>query len=160
MRRRDFLAGLGSAAACPLGARAQQRATPVVGYLDQYAEEPTGMFLAAFRKGLREVGYVESRNVFIEFRYANNVNARLPDLAEELVRRRVAVIVTPFGSAAALAAKNASTTIPIVFMTSSDAVKEHLVTSYSRPGGNVTGLSTMSVQLGAKRFGLLHETPA
>ena len=157
MRRREFIAGLGGAVAWPVVARAQQPAMPVVGYLDQYAAEPTGTFLAAFRKGLGEIGYVEGRNVTIEFRYANNDNDRLQGLAADLVRRRVAVIVTPFGTAAASAAKSATATIPIVFMTSSDPVQERLVASFSQPGGNLTGLSIMSVELGSKRLGFLRE---
>src|SRR5262245_31003093 len=137
IERRKFLATLGGAAAAwPLGARAQQAAMPVVGYLDFYAAEPTGIFLAAFRKGLSEAGYVEGRNVSIEYRYANNEKERLPEMVAELIRRSVVVIVTPFGTAAALAAKSATTTIPIVFMTSADPMQEGLVASYNRPGGN------------------------
>ena len=130
---------------------------PVVGYLDFYSAEPTGIFLAAFRKGLSEAGYVEGRNVTIEYRHANTNTDRLPELVADLIQRHVAVIVTPFGTAAALAAKSATTMIPIVFMTSADPVQEGLVASFNRPGGNVTGLSIMSVQLGAKRLGLLRE---
>jgi ABC-type uncharacterized transport system substrate-binding protein len=156
--RRKFLATLGGAAvAWPLSARAQQPAMPVVGYLDFYAAEPTGIFLAAFRKGLSETGYIEGRNLAIEYRYANTDKERLPELVADLIRRRVAVIVTPFGTAAALAAKSATTTIPIVFMTDADPTQTGLVASYNRPGGNVTGLSIMNVELGAKRLGLLHE---
>jgi putative tryptophan/tyrosine transport system substrate-binding protein len=156
--RRDFITLLGGVTvAWPLAARAQQPAMPVVGYLDTYAAEPTGIFLAAFRKGLGEAGYVEGRNVTIEYRYANNNTDRLPELAADLIRRRASVIVTPFGTAAALIAKTATTTIPIVFMTSADPVQEGLVASFNRPGGNVTGLSIMSVELGAKRLGLLQE---
>jgi putative tryptophan/tyrosine transport system substrate-binding protein len=128
-----------------------------VGYLDQYSAEPTGTFLGSFRRGLAEIGYVEGRNVAFEFRYANNENDRLQEMVADLVRRRVAVIVAPFGSAAALAAKSATATIPIVFMTSSDPVREQLVASFSQPGGNVTGLSIMSVELGSKRLGFLRE---
>jgi putative tryptophan/tyrosine transport system substrate-binding protein len=155
--RREFITLLSGAAAWPVAAQAQQPAMPVVGYLDVYAPEPTGIFLAAFRNGLSEVGYLEGRNVAIEYRYANSDNARLPELASDLVRRGVAVIVAPFGTAAVRAAQSATTTIPIVFMTSADPVQEGLVTSFNRPGGNVTGLSTMNVELGAKRLGLLHE---
>jgi putative ABC transport system substrate-binding protein len=157
LKRREFITLVSGAAAWPLGARAQQPATPVVGYLDIYAPEPTGIFLAAFRKGLSEAGYVEGRNVAIEYRYANNNNDRLPELASDLIRRGVAVIVAPFGTAAVRAAKRATTTIPIVFVTSGDPVQDDLVASFNRPGGNVTGLSTMSVELGGKRLGLLHE---
>ena len=158
MKRREFIAMLGGAAAAwPLAARAQQPAMPVVGYLDFYPAEPTGIFLAAYREGLSEGGYIEGRNVTVEYRYANASNERLPELAADLIRRRVAVIVTPFGTAAALVVKSATTAIPIVFMTSADPVQEGLVASFNRPGGNVTGLSIMSVELGAKRLGLLHE---
>ena len=119
--RRELLAALGGAAAAwPLAARAQQSAMPVVGYLDFYAAEPTGIFLAAFRKGLSETGFIEGRNLAIEYRYANTDKDRLPQLVADLIQRRVAVIVTPFGTAAALAAKNATTTIPIIFMSDAD----------------------------------------
>ena len=151
MNRREFITLLGGAAAAwPL-------AMPVVGYLDFYAAEPTGIFLAAFRKGLSETGFIEGRNLAIEYRYANTEKDRLPQLVADLIQRRVAVIVTPFGTAAALAAKNATTTIPIIFMSDADPTQTGLVASYNRPGGNVTGLSLMNVELGAKRLGLLHE---
>ena len=156
--RREFILALGSAvAAWPLAARAQQAAMPVVGYLDSYATESASVFLAAFRAGLSETGYIEGRNLVIEYRYANNDTDRLPELAADLIRHRVAVIVTPFGTAATLAAKSVTRTIPIVFMTSADPVKDGLVDSFNRPGGNVTGLSIMSVELGAKRLGLLRD---
>src|SRR5262249_19296131 len=150
--RRELLAALGGAAAAwPLAARAQQPAMPVLGYLDSYAAESTSIFLAAFRAGLSETGYIEGRNlVVIEYRYANNDTDRLPELAADLIRHRAAVIVTPFGTAATLAAKRVTTTIPIVFMTSADPVKDGLVASFC---GNVTGLSIMSVELGAEISG-------
>src|SRR5947209_4792022 len=123
LKRREFITLIGGAAAWPLAAGAQQPAMPVVGYLDFYAAEPTSIFLAAFRNGLSETGYIEGHNVAIEYRYANNDKDRLPELAAELIQHRVAVIVTPFGTVAALAAKGATTTIPIVFMTSADPVQ-------------------------------------
>lgn len=137
--------------------RAQGLVVPVVGYLDTYTAEATGAFLAAFRKGLSETGYIEGRSVTIEYRHANNQVDRLPELAADLVRRRVAVIVTPFGTGAALAAKRSTTTTPIVFLTSTNPVQEGLVASFNRPGGNITGLSSMNVELGAKRLGFLRE---
>ncbi|MFL6797451.1 MAG: ABC transporter substrate-binding protein [Xanthobacteraceae bacterium] len=158
MRRRTVMMLLGGAAAAwPLAAPAQEQKPSVVGYLDTYTAESTGAFLEAFRKGLSESGYIEGRNVTTEYRYANNQLGRLPELAADLVRRRVAVIVTPFGTGAALAAKKSTSTIPILFLTSTDPVQEGLVTSFNQPGGNVTGLSTMNVELGAKRLGLLRE---
>ena len=156
--RRKFLATLGGAAAAwPLAARAQQAAPPVVGYLYAGAREPSADFLAAFHKGLREAGYVEGRNVEIEYRFANNENDRLEELAADLVRRRVAVIATPASLVASLAAKAATTSIPIVFATAADPVQIGLVASLNRPAGNVTGIGTMTAELGAKRFELLQE---
>jgi putative tryptophan/tyrosine transport system substrate-binding protein len=148
--RRKFLATLGGAAAWPIAAQAQQAAIPVVGYLDSYTAESTSIFLAPFRAGLSETGYIEGRNVVIEYRYANNDTDRLPELAADLIRHRAAVIVTPFGTAATLAAKSVTTTIPIVFMTSADPVKDGLVASLSRPGGNITGFSSFDPEIGGK----------
>src|SRR5262249_17352300 len=132
-------------------------ALPVVGYLDPGAPETTAYLVAAFRKGLSEAGYVEGRNVAIEFRWAQNDLARLPELAADLVRRRVAVIATPGSMQASLAAKVATATIPIVFSTGGDPVQTGLVASLNRPGGNITGISYMQVEIGTKRLGLLHE---
>jgi putative ABC transport system substrate-binding protein len=155
MKRRTFIAGLGSAATWPLVARAQQATMPVVGYLYSGAPEPSANFVAAFRKGLGEIGYVEGRNVAIEYRWARN--ERLPELAADLVRRRVDVIASPASLVAALAAKAATTTIPIVFATAADPVQVGLVDSLNHPGGNVTGVATLGVELAAKRLELLHE---
>ena len=130
---------------------------PVIGYLYTGSREPSAHLLAAFHKGLEEAGYIEGRNLAIEYRWAHNDPARLPDLAADLVRRQVAVLVTPGGTPAALAAKQATTAIPIVFSIGTDPVELGLITSFNRPGGNVTGFSSMNAELAAKRFGLLHE---
>ena len=151
MRRRDFILAIGGAAVSPIAARAQQRTFPVIGYL--YAGSPNWSVVAAFQKGLEETGYIEGRNVAIEYRWGQNESDRLPDLAADLVRRRVAVIATMGGTNAAFAAKAATTTTPIVFTISSDPVLTGLVASLNRPGGNVTGLTTISIELGPKRVG-------
>ena len=158
MRRREFITVLGGATvAWPLAVHAQQPAMPVIGFLRPGSPEPNAHLVAAFRRGLGETGYVEGRNGAVEYRWAHNDDDRLPELAADLVRLRVAVIVTPGSTAAAAAAKSATTTIPIVFSAGGDPVQTGLVASLNRPGGNVTGVSSMSGELGAKRLGLLQE---
>ena len=158
MRRRNFIAGLaGTTIAWPLAARAQQSAVPVVGILQPGSPEVYVHFMEAFRKGLGESGYVEGKNVVIESRWPRIESNRLTELATELVNHHVAVIATPFSLPASLAAKAATTTIPIVFGTGGDPVEAGLVASLNRPGSNITGVSVMNVELGAKRLGLLHE---
>ena len=157
-RRREFITLLGAAgAAWPRAGRAQQPSMPVVGFLHPSSPEPFGHIVNGFRRGLNDSGFVEGQNVAIEYRWARGEYSRLPALAAELVQRRVRVILAGGGEVGALAAKAATSTIPILIITSSDPVKSGLVASFSRPGGNITGLMTATSILEAKKFGLLCE---
>jgi putative tryptophan/tyrosine transport system substrate-binding protein len=154
MRRREFIAGLGSAAAWPFAAHAQQPAMPVIGWLNVGLRNES--VLSAFRKGLRETGFIEGQNVAIESRWAENQNDRMPALAADLVQRRVAVIAAAPNPSGIEPAKAATSIIPIVFLSGPDPVRTGLVASLNRPGGNLTGVTLFGDDLTAKRFDLLH----
>ena len=156
MKRRTFIAGLGSAAAWPLVARAQQPSMPVIGYLTDWTVEADAVPLGALRQGLSETGYVEHRSVAIEYRWAENTKARLPALVDDLIRRRVAVIAAN-GTPSVLAAKSATRTIPIVFMTGGDQVEQGFAVSLPRPGGNLTGVTLRNTEVSAKLLEIMHK---
>src|SRR5262245_8634753 len=156
MRRREFIALLGGAAAWPLAARAQQQ-LPIIGILSSRSRATDALLLAVIRQALNDTGFVEGRNLLIEYRWAEGNYSRLAALADDLVRRKVAVIVTIGGDVAALAAKAATATLPVVFTVATDPVRSGLVSNLHRPGGNLTGSSGFQAEMEPKRLGLLRE---
>ncbi|MFL6302005.1 MAG: ABC transporter substrate-binding protein [Xanthobacteraceae bacterium] len=157
MRRREFFTVLGGAAAWPLSARGQLAGLPVVGFLHTQSPDVAAENVRGFRQGLKETGFVEGESVTVEYRWAENHNERLAALASDLVHRRVAVIVATGGIPSSMAAKDATATIPILFMAADDPVKLGLVASLARPGANLTGVNFLGAEIEAKRLGLLHE---
>jgi putative ABC transport system substrate-binding protein len=154
-RRREFIWLVGGAVAWPLAARAQQQSMPVIGFLNSVSPQPFANYVAGFRAGLKEAGYIDGQNVTIEFRWAEGHYDRLPEMAADLVRHKVAVLVSTGGEPSVLAAKAATTTIPIVFTSGIDPIRAGIVSSLSRPGGNITGVYMFTSQIESKRLGLL-----
>ena len=157
MKRRQFIAGLAAISVWPTTARAQQAGMPLIGFLSGRSFEDSGYLVAAFKRGLSDNGFIDGKNIAIEYRWANGDYGRLPELATELVKQQVAVMVAVGGDASGRAAKAATSMIPIVFGMGSDPVRAGLVASFNRPGGNMTGVSILTNQMEAKRLGLLHE---